>query len=131
MITVRMACRHRSVKEKSMRLQSAVAAAAGALMLVLAVPGSASAATGQFRYSYETAEGYEAVGFMNDPASGRCINVQGAGSDGGSAAYAPRNLTDATATVFLRADCEGDAFYSLRPGAGASERLLVRSVVFS
>lgn len=114
-----------------MRLHSAVAAAGGALMLVLAVPGSASAATGQFRYSYQTADGYDAVGFINNPESRRCINIQGADSDGTSAAYAPKNLTDATATVFLEADCMGDIFYSLRPGAGASERLLVRSVVFS
>lgn len=114
-----------------MRLRSAVAAASGALMLVLAVPGSASAATGQFRYSYKTADGYDAVGFINDPESGRCIDIKGAGSDGTSAAYAPKNLTDSTATVFLEAGCMGDAFYSLPPGAGASERLLLRSVVFS
>ncbi|MEV7802818.1 hypothetical protein AB0O28_07705 [Microbispora sp. NPDC088329] len=114
-----------------MRLHSAVAAAGGALMLVLAVPGSASAATGQFRYSYKTADGYDAIGFFNDPESGRCIDIKGAGSDGTSAAYAPKNLTDSTATVFLDAGCMGDVFYSLRPGAGASERLLVRSVVFS
>ncbi|MFF4415763.1 hypothetical protein ACFYY8_24815 [Streptosporangium sp. NPDC001559] len=114
-----------------MRLHSAVAAAAGALMLVLAVPGSASAAVGQFRYSYKTADGYDAVGFINNPESRKCIDIQGAGSDGTSASYAPKNLTDSTATVFLEAGCTGDAFYSLRPGAGASERLLVRSVVFS
>lgn len=53
-----------------MRLHSAVAAAGGALMLVLAVPGSASAATGQFRYSYQTADGYDAVGFINNPRAG-------------------------------------------------------------
>ncbi|MFF7098156.1 hypothetical protein ACFY9A_38115 [Streptomyces rubradiris] len=44
---------------------------------------------------------------------------------------APKNLTDSTATVFLDADCEGDTYYTLRPGAGASDRLLLRSVVFS
>ncbi|MFD0888641.1 hypothetical protein ACFQ08_29245 [Streptosporangium algeriense] len=114
-----------------MRLHSVVAATGSALMLVLAIPGSASAATGQFRYSYQTADGYDAVGFINNPQSGRCIEIRGAGSDDTSAAYAPKNLTDATATVFLEAGCRGDAFYSLRPGAGASERLLVRSVVFS
>ncbi|MFF4189586.1 hypothetical protein [Nonomuraea sp. NPDC001831] len=114
-----------------MRLHSAVAAAGGALMLVLAVPASASAAMGQFRYSYLTADGYDVVGFINNPRSGTCIDIQGAGSDGTSPAYAPKNRTDSTATVFLEAGCEGDVFYSLRPGAGASDRLLLRSVVFS
>nr|PPQ62663.1 hypothetical protein C5F59_36010 [Streptomyces sp. QL37] len=95
------------------------------------MPNSASAATGQFRYTYETDEGYEAVGFLNAPASRQCINLPGAGSDGLPPAYAPKNLTDATATVFLGADCEGGVHYTLRPGGGASERLKVRSVVFS
>ena len=104
-----------------MRPHSVLAAATGALMLVLAVPASASAAMGQFRYSYMTADGYEAVGFVNDPPSRRCIDIQGAGSDGVSPAYAPRNLTDSTATVFLEAGCMGDVFYSLRPGGGASD----------
>ncbi|MEV4477760.1 hypothetical protein [Nonomuraea sp. NPDC049504] len=114
-----------------MRLHSALAAVGGSLVLVLAVPASASAAMGQFRYSYQTADGYDAVGFINNPQSRTCIDLQRAGSDGTSAAYAPKNLTDSTATVFLEAGCRGDVFYSLRPGAGASERLLVRSVVFS
>ncbi|GAA3006985.1 hypothetical protein [Streptomyces fulvorobeus] len=114
-----------------MRLRSALAASAGALALLLATPGPASAASGQFRYTYTTTDGYEAVGFMNNPDSGTCINIQGPGSEPGSAAYAPHNRTDATATVFLEAGCEGDAFYTLRPGGGASDRLLVRSVVFS
>lgn len=114
-----------------MRLRSALSASAGALVLLLAVPGSASAAEGQFRYTYMTSDGYEAVGFMNDPDSGTCIDIEGPGAEPGSAAYAPRNRTDAVATVFLEAGCTGDAYYSLRPGGGASDRLLVRSVVFS
>ncbi|MYW15650.1 hypothetical protein [Streptomyces sp. SID161] len=95
------------------------------------MPGSATAATGQFRYTYTTAEGYEAVGFLNDPPSGECIDLVGPGSAPGSVSRAPRNHTDATATVFLGSDCEGDTYYTLLPGRGASERLLVRSVVFS
>ncbi|TWV56412.1 hypothetical protein FRZ03_04535 [Streptomyces misionensis] len=98
---------------------------------MLAAPGSASAATGQFRYTYTTAEGYEAVGFLNDPPGGECINLQGPASEPGSVSRAPKNRTDATATVFLDADCEGDIYYTLRPGAGAGDRLLLRSVVFS
>ncbi|WP_327710264.1 hypothetical protein OG912_18105 [Streptomyces sp. NBC_00464] len=114
-----------------MRLRSAMAASAGALLLLLATPGSALAAEGQFRYTYMTSDGYEAVGFLNDPDGGTCINLQGPGSEPGSAAYAPKNRTDATATVFLDEDCSGGAYYTLRPGGGASDRLLVRSVVFS
>ncbi|NML51732.1 hypothetical protein HHL19_22515 [Streptomyces sp. R302] len=114
-----------------MRLRSALASAAGAALLLITVPGSASAAEGQFRYTYRTADGYEAVGFLNNPESGTCIDIQGPGSEPGSAAYAPKNRTDATAVVFLKANCEGEAFYILRPGGGASERLLVRSVAFS
>ncbi|WP_285569885.1 hypothetical protein [Streptomyces sp. RTGN2] len=54
-------------------------------------PGSALAAEGQFRYTYMTSDGYEAVGFMNNPESGLCINIQGPGSEPGSAACAPKN----------------------------------------
>ncbi|MGW0884668.1 hypothetical protein [Streptomyces sp. NPDC002671] len=110
---------------------AAVGAACSAFVLLLAVPGAASAATGQFRYTYTTAEGYEAVGFLNNPAGGTCINLSGPGSAPGTAPRAPKNHTDATATVFLNADCEGDTYFTLPPGAGASDRLLLRSVVFS
>ncbi|GGU99383.1 hypothetical protein GCM10010275_42820 [Streptomyces litmocidini] len=113
-----------------MRLRSALATAAAALLLAT-VPGSASAAEGQFRYTYRTSGGYEAVGFLDNPDSGTCIDIQGTAQEPGSAAYAPKNRTDATAVVFLEPNCEGDSFYSLRPGGGASDRLLVRSVLFS
>ncbi|WP_318200111.1 hypothetical protein [Streptomyces sp. SCL15-4] len=112
-------------------LTLAAGAAVSAAVLLVAVPGSAAAATGQFRYSYTTSDGYEAVGFLNDPASGRCINLTPPASEPGSASRAPKNHTDATATVFLDTDCEGESYYVLPPGRGASDRLLVRSVVFS
>ncbi|MEU1472857.1 hypothetical protein ABZ434_32170 [Streptomyces sp. NPDC005761] len=112
-------------------LTAAAGAAAGAVVLLVAVPGSAFAASGQFRYSYTTADGYEAVGFLNNPASGQCINLATPASEPGTVSRAPKNHTDATATVFLGSDCEGGTYYILPPGKGASERLLVRSVVFS
>ncbi|MEV7154359.1 MULTISPECIES: hypothetical protein [Streptomyces] len=112
-------------------LKATLGAACSALVLLLAAPGSASAATGQFRYTYTTAQGYEAVGFLNNPAGGECINLRGPASEPGSVSRAPKNRTDATATVFLDADCEGDVYYTLPPGAGAGDRLLLRSVVFS
>ncbi|MGW2679186.1 hypothetical protein [Streptomyces sp. NPDC001436] len=112
-------------------LTMAGGAAVTAAVLLVAVPGSATAATGQFRYSYTTADGYEAVGFLRDPDSGQCINLTPPASEPGSASRAPKNHTDATATVFLGTDCEGDTYYVLPPGKGASDRLLVRSVIFS
>lgn len=63
-------------------------------------------ATGQFRYTYTNAEGYDAVGFLNDPPSGQCINLPAPAAAEGAAA---------TATVFLDADCSGDTSRSRRP----------------
>ncbi|MER7723035.1 hypothetical protein [Streptomyces sp. NPDC096323] len=115
-----------------MRLRHSVSAALGALTLVVTLPASAHAAEGQFRYTYATDEGYEAVGFLNDPPSEQCINLPGVGSDDLAPGYSPKNRTDATATVFLNADCEGDSYFILRPyTGGGSERLQVRSVIFS
>ncbi|RZU46079.1 hypothetical protein EV284_0734 [Streptomyces sp. BK022] len=112
-------------------LTLAAGAAVSAAVLLVAVPGSANAAGGQFRYSYTTVDGYEAVGFLNNPASGQCINLTPPAADPDSASRAPKNHTNATATVFLDADCEGDTYYVLPSGTGASDRLLVRSVIFS
>lgn len=112
-------------------LTVAVGATAGAALLLVAVPGSAFAASGQFRYSYTTTDGYEAVGFLNNPASGQCVNLATPAAEPGTVSRAPKNLTDATAIVFLGTDCVGDTYYVLPPGKGASDRLLARSVVFS
>ncbi|MGW7400155.1 hypothetical protein ACWGH7_27175 [Streptomyces cyaneofuscatus] len=115
-----------------MRLRRCAAAAFGALALTLTLPTPAHAAQGQFRYTYLTGEGYEAVGFLNNPPSGQCINLHGVGSDDLPPAHSPKNRTDTTAVVFANTDCQGDAFFSLRPHTGGgSERLTVRSVVFS
>ncbi|WP_299535886.1 hypothetical protein [uncultured Streptomyces sp.] len=113
-----------------MSLRHHAAAALSAFALIVALPHSASAATGQFRYSYETEEGYEAVGFLNSPRSGQCITLPAVDSDDVPPAHTPRNLTDAPVTVFLDADCEGEVSFTLRPGGGASERLKLRSVFF-
>ncbi|MGW2788138.1 hypothetical protein ACWC3X_44510 [Streptomyces populi] len=112
-------------------LTAAAGAACSALVLLVAAPGSACAATGQFRYTYTTADGYDAVGFLNNPTSGQCINLPAPAATPGTASRAPQNRTDATATVFLDADCAGDTYYTLPAGTGASDRLLLRSVVFS
>ncbi|GCD41530.1 hypothetical protein [Streptomyces paromomycinus] len=113
-----------------MRLRSAFAAALGAVLLVTAAPGSASAASGQFRYSYVTVDGDEASGFLNSPPSGRCIDLHGVGQENPRPGHSPKNRTDAWATVYSGTGCKGDSF-RLRPRTGgASERLKVRSVIF-
>ncbi|MER6999066.1 hypothetical protein [Streptomyces sp. NPDC000410] len=113
-----------------MRLRSAFTAVLGAALLVAAVPASASAASGQFRYEYVTVEGYEATGFLNDPPSGECRNLPGVGQENPEPGHSPKNRTNAWATVFTGTNCEGE-YFRLRPfTGGASERLKVRSVIF-
>ncbi|GAA2147119.1 hypothetical protein GCM10009760_37570 [Kitasatospora kazusensis] len=111
-----------------MRLRNAAVAAVSAIGLVLAVPGSALAATGQFRYTFRNSDGYELVGFMNNPVSGRCINLPGADDDL-PPAYAPENATNSPAVVFVGTDCQGPDWL-LAAGRGGSDRLKLRSVGF-
>ncbi|MER5352488.1 hypothetical protein ABT093_19425 [Kitasatospora sp. NPDC002551] len=108
-----------------MRLRNAVLAVTSAIALVLAVPVSANAADGEFRYKY----GADFAGALVDPRSGTCIDLPEAGED--EPAYAPSNQTRSTATAFLDSGCAGDTYFVLRPGGRAGDRLLVRSVVFS
>ncbi|WP_329192119.1 MULTISPECIES: hypothetical protein [unclassified Streptomyces] len=113
-----------------MRLRSAFTAVLGAGLLLVAVPASASAASGQFRYDYVTVEGNEASGFLNAPPSDRCLNLPGVGEENPEPAHSPKNRTDSWARVFADPNCEGPSF-DLRPYAGGgSDRLKVRSVVF-
>ncbi|TWE15496.1 hypothetical protein [Kitasatospora atroaurantiaca] len=113
-----------------MRLRNTVAAAVAAFALVLSAPGPALAADGEFTYTYLDEDGTARVGLLIDPESRECVNLPEADSDELPSAYAPKNRTGATATVFTAIDCDGD-YYSLRPGGGASDRLKLRSVVFS
>ncbi|MFD3525856.1 hypothetical protein [Streptomyces sp. NPDC058653] len=114
-----------------MRLRTSVAAAVGALALVLTLPASAGAAQGDFTYQHYTEAGITQTSALMNPRSGECITLPEVENEMTAPAHSPRNNTDATATVFTGADCEGDHF-SLRPNGGhASQRLMVRSVVFS
>ncbi|MCX4731863.1 hypothetical protein [Streptomyces sp. NBC_01363] len=115
-----------------MRLRSTVAAALGALALIVAVPTSAGAATGDFTYTYSGLDGSPQVGFLVDPPSRVCITLpEVADPSSTNPAHTPWNLTDSSATVFAGPDCEGP-YFTLRPHGGhASERLKLRSVVFS
>ncbi|PCG84438.1 hypothetical protein CIB93_19590 [Streptomyces sp. WZ.A104] len=114
-----------------MRLRSTLAASLGALALIVTVPNSAWAANGYFGYSYTGADGQRQIGQLIDPPSRECVNLPEVSDPAASEpAHSPRNFTDATAVLFTDADCEGDHF-ALRPGGRASERLKLRSVVFS
>ncbi|MCJ1676801.1 hypothetical protein MTF65_05445 [Streptomyces sp. APSN-46.1] len=115
-----------------MRLRSAAVAAASALTLLVAVPGSAHAANGTFSYTYIGLDGQPQRAALSDPESAECITLPEVADPGSSApAFSPRNRTDSSATVFTEPDCEGD-YFTLRPYTGyGSERLKLRSVVFS
>ncbi|WP_405999168.1 hypothetical protein [Streptomyces sp. NBC_00829] len=113
-----------------MRLRTVSAAALCALTMLLAAPGSAAAADGEFVYAYEDIGGNPHLGYLFDPPSGECITLPEVASEYVTPAHSPTNLTDATATVFTGVDCEGD-HYVLRPfGGHAGTRLKLRSVVF-
>ena len=114
-----------------MRLRSTVAAALAAAALVLTLPTSAQAAEGRFTYVFHDWAHGDRVGVLDDPPSGRCITLPEVAYEDTLPADSPRNDTNATATVFTGVDCRGD-YFSLRPfGGRASERLKLRSVVFS
>ncbi|MFF2331722.1 MULTISPECIES: hypothetical protein [unclassified Streptomyces] len=115
-----------------MRLRSTLAAALGSLALIVAVPSSAHAASGDFSYTYSGLDGAPQIGILFDPQSRVCITLPEVADPGSSnPAHTPWNHTDATATVFTGAHCEGD-YFTLRPfGGHASSRLKLRSVVFS
>ncbi|WP_329622072.1 hypothetical protein OG357_17680 [Streptomyces sp. NBC_01255] len=114
-----------------MRLRHTVAAACGALALTATLATSAHAATGDFVYRYVGLNGEPQAAVLHDPASGECVTIPEAADPGASApAFAPHNDTDEYAIVFTEPDCTGDS-WTLRPhGRPASDRLLLRSVVF-
>ncbi|MGY3682127.1 hypothetical protein [Streptomyces sp. TE33382] len=114
-----------------MRLRALATAAACGFAVLLAAPGAASAADGDFIYTYNDPAGTPHIGGLIDPPSGVCITLPEVAPEWTTPAHSPRNYTGSTATVFAGADCEGP-YFSLRPNGGhASERLKVRSVVFS
>ncbi|WP_042378959.1 hypothetical protein [Streptacidiphilus melanogenes] len=108
-----------------MRLRQAAVTAVGVLAFTLSASSPASAATGDFLY--KVGPGVP-TGIAN-PDSGKCINLPFATED--APGFAPENYTDATATVFLDADCEGDTYYVMNPGKKLGDRLKLRSVIFS
>ncbi|MFB7517616.1 hypothetical protein [Streptomyces sp. NPDC056144] len=114
-----------------MRLRSSLTAVCGALALTAALAAPAHAATGEFHYRFVGISGDPQTGTLYDPPSGECVTIPEAADPGSSEpAFAPHNDTDAYAVVFTGTDCTGDQ-WTLRPhGRPASDRLLLRSVVF-
>ena len=115
-----------------MRIRSTLAVALAAGALIVAMPSIANAATGDFSYKFVDSQGIRQTATMTDPPSGECVTLPEVADPGTSTpADEPRNDTDATATVFTGPDCDGD-YFTLRPlGGHASNRLKLRSVVFS
>ncbi|MFF5938025.1 hypothetical protein [Streptomyces sp. NPDC012508] len=115
----------------SMRLRALATAAACGLAVLFAAAPSASAAEGEFTYVYNDPTGAPHLGALADPPSGVCLTLAEVADPWTAPAHSPRNNTTSTTTVFTGPDCEGDRF-TLRPQGGhASERLKLRSVVFS
>ncbi|WP_406345771.1 hypothetical protein [Streptomyces sp. NBC_00648] len=113
-----------------MRLRTAAAAVtAGSFALLLAVSGTANAATGDFSYEFTGLDGSAQSATLHDPESRLCITIPEAADPGASEpAFAPHNNTDEYALVFTEPDCTGDS-WTLRPhGRPASDRLKLRSV---
>ncbi|MFD8019002.1 hypothetical protein ACFV6G_01040 [Streptomyces lavendulae] len=108
-----------------MRLHHSLTTAAGALLLALALPTSAHAATGDFQY--KASDGQDAV--LADPDSAICLNLPGTSQE--APGDSPQNFTNATATVFLETDCNGDTYTTLNPGQKADANTRIRSVIFS
>ncbi|MCG5215413.1 hypothetical protein [Streptosporangium sp. KLBMP 9127] len=111
-----------------MRLRTIATALGAAAALVLSLPGTAGAADGTFYYTYYDEYGQPLDGTLVHPVSGECFDIPEAVVESASA---PRNWTRSTAVVFTEFGCAGN-HYSLRPlGGAASDRLKLRSVVFS
>lgn len=97
-----------------MCLRHTIAATIGALALVVTLPTSASAATGDFSYTYFD-NGTPQTATLHDPESAACITLlEVADEDTSEAAFAPHNDTDTLAMVFTEPDCTGDS-WTLRP----------------
>ncbi|MQY11979.1 hypothetical protein SRB5_21070 [Streptomyces sp. RB5] len=114
-----------------MRFRNTLAAAAGALALVVSLPTSAEAATGEFFYRFSGPTGEVTTRMLLDPGSFDCLTLWDVTRPLAEPAHSPLNRTDEWATVYTGLNCDGDSF-TLRPHTGhASERLKMRSVRFT
>ncbi|MFE7511429.1 hypothetical protein ACFU8I_09415 [Streptomyces sp. NPDC057540] len=112
-------------------MRKIIAAAAASLTLLVGPAVSAYGSVGEFRYTYYDDFGNRAAGVLVDPDSRVCVTLpEVADPDTTEPAFAPQNFTGSTVTMFTGPDCDGD-YYSLRPGGRASDRLKLRSALFS
>ncbi|QEV18055.1 MULTISPECIES: peptidase inhibitor family I36 protein [Streptomyces] len=113
-----------------MRFRTSLAAALGALALVVTLPTSANAATGQFVFTYNR-DGKTIEARLNDPKGRECIDLAEVADPSATPAHSPRNRTNSIVTVYSDLECEGESF-SLRAYSGfGGEGLKFRSVIFN
>ncbi|MFD7236401.1 hypothetical protein ACFWAT_13985 [Streptomyces syringium] len=108
-------------------------AAACALTFLLATPGSASAALGDFFYTYTDADGVEQRQKVTDPdiPNRQCHNVKEAEDPATTKpAHSPVNETDTNAYVFSDIDCDGTAQVLALGGGRGGVNLKFRSFLF-
>ncbi|WP_329031059.1 MULTISPECIES: hypothetical protein [unclassified Streptomyces] len=112
-----------------MRLRHTAAVAIGALALLVAQPGTASAAAGDFSYDFAGLDGMPRTVILHDPPSPGCVTLpEVADTRSAEPAFAPDNDTDEWVMVFSEPDCTGDS-WTLRPhGNPTTDRLKLRSV---
>jgi hypothetical protein len=113
-----------------MRAFTAILAAAGSLALAASLSTPAHAATGVFTYSYKDQLGQQHTGKIINSPSRKCVNLPVSLGSQAVSGFAPVNGTNATVIMFTHVGCEGQ-HYSLKPGGKASDRLLLRSIVFT
>ncbi|MFF3843385.1 hypothetical protein [Streptomyces sp. NPDC001930] len=114
-----------------MRLRHSFAAVCGALALTATLASPAHATTGDFSYRFVGLDGSPQSVTLHDPATGCVTLPEVADPDASEPAFAPHNDTDDYAIVFTEPDCVGDS-WTLRPhGRPATDRLKLRSVLFT
>ncbi|MEI5102059.1 hypothetical protein RB200_30510 [Streptomyces sp. PmtG] len=113
-----------------MRFRTSLAAALGALALVVTLPPSANAATGQFVFTYNR-EGKTIEGRLHDPTGRECIDLTEVSNLNETPAHSPRNRTNSIATVYTELECEGESFALKAHSGYGGEGLKFRSIVFN
>ncbi|MFF7588052.1 hypothetical protein ACFZCK_11285 [Kitasatospora purpeofusca] len=112
-----------------MRFRTCLAVALTGLTLAVSLPTSATAATGQFFYTYESG-GKTLEGFLRDPKGRVCINLDEV-AEPATPAHSPRNRTNSIATVYTDADCDGESFPLKANGGSGGKDVKFRSVIFN
>ncbi|MEV7420175.1 hypothetical protein [Streptomyces sp. NPDC089919] len=95
-----------------MRLRTSLAAALGALTLVLTLPtaASASAATGDFTFKYKDVEDVEHSATYTSPEDGDCLAlVEVENDEAVGPAYSAVNSTDRLITLYSDLECGGES----------------------